>query len=130
MSKQHPIVAVTGSSGAGTSTVKRAFEHIFYRDGVTPAIIEGDSYHRYDRVAMREAVAEASKRGQNLSHFGPDSNLFGDLENLFKSYSETGTGKKRYYLHSEEEAIEHNERLATNLNPGEFTPWEDLPSET
>ena len=130
MSKQHPIVAVTGSSGAGTSTVKRAFEHIFYRDGVTPAIIEGDSYHRYDRAAMREAVAEASKRGENLSHFGPDSNLFGELENLFKSYSETGTGKKRYYLHSEEEAIEHNERLATNLNPGQFTPWEDLPSET
>ncbi|MCW8907809.1 MAG: phosphoribulokinase, partial [Sedimenticola sp.] len=57
MSKQHPIVAVTGSSGAGTSTVKRAFEHIFYRDGVTPAIIEGDSFHRYDRAAMREAVA-------------------------------------------------------------------------
>ncbi len=130
MSKQHPIVAVTGSSGAGTSTVKRAFEHIFYRDGVTPAIIEGDSFHRYDRVAMREAVAEASKKGNNLSHFGPDSNLFGELENLFKAYSENGTGKKRYYLHSEEEAIEHNDRLGTKLAPGQFTPWEDIPGET
>ena len=130
MSKQHPIVAVTGSSGAGTSTVKRAFEHIFYRDGVTPAIIEGDSFHRYDRAAMREAVAEASKSGGNLSHFGPDSNLFGELENLFKAYSENGNGKKRYYLHSEEEAIEHNGRLGTQLGPGQFTPWEDIPSET
>ena len=130
MSKQHPIVAVTGSSGAGTSTVKRAFEHIFYRDGVTPAIIEGDSFHRYDRAAMREAVAEASQRGENLSHFGPASNLFGELESLFKCYSESGTGKKRYYLHSEEEAIEHNDRLSTNLGPGQFTPWEDIPDDT
>jgi len=130
MSKQHPIVAVTGSSGAGTSTVKRAFEHIFYRDGVTPAIIEGDSFHRYDRIAMREAVAEASKHGENLSHFGPASNLFGELEKLFKTYGEHGNGKKRYYLHSEEEAAEHNARLATALEPGQFTPWEDIPGET
>ncbi|PLX62638.1 phosphoribulokinase [Sedimenticola selenatireducens] len=130
MSKQHPIVAVTGSSGAGTSTVKRAFEHIFYRDGVTPAIIEGDSFHRYDRVAMREAVAEASKHGENLSHFGPDSNLFGELEKLFRSYGDHGNGKKRYYLHSEEEAAEHNARLGTALEPGQFTPWEDIPGET
>ena len=42
MSKKHPIVAVTGSSGAGTSTVKRAFEHIFFRDGIKPAVIEGE----------------------------------------------------------------------------------------
>lgn len=130
MSKQHPIVAVTGSSGAGTSTVKRAFEHIFYRDGVTPAIIEGDSFHRYDRVAMREAVAEASRSGENLSHFGPASNLFGELERLFQSYGESGQGKRRYYLHSEEEAIEHNARLGTELSPGQFTPWEELPAET
>jgi phosphoribulokinase len=130
MSKQHPIVAVTGSSGAGTSTVKRAFEHIFYRDGVTAGIIEGDSLHRYDRVAMRQAVAEASKSGENLSHFGPAGNLFGEIEQLFSSYGASGRGKRRYYLHSEEEAMAHNDRLSTQLNPGEFTPWEDLPSDT
>ncbi len=54
MSSLHPIVAVTGSSGAGTSTVKRAFEHIFAREGITPAVVEGDSYHRYERMAMKE----------------------------------------------------------------------------
>ena len=53
MSKKHPVVAVTGSSGAGTTTVKRAFEHIFFRDGIKPAVIEGDSFHRYSRVEMR-----------------------------------------------------------------------------
>ncbi|MCP5008369.1 MAG: phosphoribulokinase, partial [Aestuariibacter sp.] len=104
MSKQHPIVAVTGSSGAGTSTVKRAFEHIFYRDGVTAGIIEGDSLHRYDRQAMREAVTEASSRGESLSHFGSSGNLFDELEQLFRSYASHGQAKRRYYLHSEEEA--------------------------
>ena len=59
MSKRHPVVAVTGSSGAGTSTVKRAFEHIFKREGITPAVVEGDSYHRYERVPMKEAMAAA-----------------------------------------------------------------------
>ena len=70
MSKKHPIVAVTGSSGAGTTTVKRAFEHIFFREGVTPVIIEGDSYHRYDRAAMREQVKQAEEQGRHFSHFG------------------------------------------------------------
>ncbi len=125
MSKKHPIVVVTGSSGAGTSTVKRAFEHIFLRDGVTPAVIEGDSFHRYNRVEMRVKVEE-----NNLSHFGPEANIFDKLEELFKQYSQSGTGKKRYYLHSEEEATEHNERLGTSLKPGEFTPWEDIPAGT
>jgi len=38
MSKRHPVVAVTGSSGAGTSTVKRAFEHIFAKQMQTRLI--------------------------------------------------------------------------------------------
>jgi phosphoribulokinase len=126
MSKKHPVVAVTGSSGAGTTTVKRAFEHIFYRDNVTPVVVEGDSFHRYDRMAMREAVAKAHEEGKDLSHFGPEANLFDKLEEMFRVYGETGGGKKRYYLHSEEEAIEHNARLGTDLGPGQFTPWEDM----
>ena len=125
MSKKHPIVVVTGSSGAGTSTVKRAFEHIFLRDGVTPAVIEGDSFHRYNRTDMRFQVSE-----NNLSHFGPQANIFDKLEALFKQYSQSGSGDKRYYLHSEEEAEEHNERLGTQLKPGEFTPWEPIPENT
>lgn len=127
MSKMHPVVAVTGSSGAGTTTVKRAFEHIFYRDKVSAVVVEGDSFHRYDRVSMREAVAKSSAEGKNLSHFGPEANLFDKVEELFRVYGESGTGQKRYYLHSEEEAVEHNARLGTQLKPGEFTPWEDIP---
>jgi len=64
MSKRHPVVAVTGSSGAGTSTVKRAFEHIFAREDIVPAVVEGDSYHRFDRMPMKKAMAEALSKGE------------------------------------------------------------------
>ncbi|MGA7982432.1 MAG: phosphoribulokinase [Chromatiaceae bacterium] len=130
MSKKHPIVAVTGSSGAGTTTVKRAFEHIFFRDGIKAAIIEGDSFHRYDRAEMKVEMAKSHEENRNLSHFGPEANRFDMLEELFRSYGETGTGKKRYYIHSEEEAAEHNARLGTDLEPGQFTPQEDIPEGT
>jgi len=131
MSKKHPIVAVTGSSGAGTTTVKRAFEQIFRREKINPAIIEGDSFHSLDRMAFREAVKKAEAEGnKNFSHFGPEANHFDKLADLFKSYGQTGTGKRRYYLHSDEEAAEHNARLGTNLKAGEFTPWEDIPEGT
>ena len=130
MSKKHPIVAVTGSSGAGTTTVKRAFEHIFHRDKISAAVIEGDSFHRYDRAAMKAEMAAAAQRGESLSHFGPVANRFDLLEDLFREYGETGSGKKRYYIHSDEEARELNARLDTTLNPGQFTPWEDLPAGT
>jgi phosphoribulokinase len=130
MSKKHPIVAVTGSSGAGTTTVKRAFEHIFYRDGFNAAVIEGDSFHRYDRAEMKAEMAQAAEEHRNLSHFGPEANRFDVLAELFQTYGETGGGKKRYYIHSEEEAEQLNARLGTNLNPGQFTPWEDVPEGT
>lgn len=126
MSKRHPVVAVTGSSGAGTSTVKRAFEHIFKREGIHPVVVEGDSYHRYERGPMKQAMADAQARGENFSHFGPEANLFPKLEELFRVYGETGGGEKRYYLHSVEEAAQHNARLGTNLEPGQFTPWEPV----
>jgi phosphoribulokinase len=122
MSHKHPIVAVTGSSGAGTSTVKHAFEAIFIRENITPVIIEGDSFHRYDRAEMKEAMAQAEAEGNNnFSHFGPEANVFDKLEELFKTYGETGGGQKRLYLHSEEEAEPYE-----GLNPGQFTPWEDI----
>ncbi len=124
MSKKHPVVVVTGSSGAGTTTVKRAFEHIFSREGISAAIVEGDSFHRYDRVEMREKMAEG------MSHFGPEANRFDKIAELFRVYGETGGGEKRYYLHSAEEAEEHNERLGCDKKPGEFTPWEDIPAGT
>jgi len=125
MSKKHPIVAVTGSSGAGTTTVKRAFEHIFRREGINPLVVEGDSFHRYDRAAMKEAMKKAEEEGNtHFSHFGPEANLFEELEATFKAYGETGACKRRYYLHSEEEAAPYGQK------PGEFTPWEEIPPGT
>ena len=92
MSNKHPIIAVTGSSGAGTTTVKVAFEHIFLREGVNPVVIEGDSYHKHDRAAMKVAMQEAEKAGNHsFSHFGPEANVFDKLEETFRSYGETGS---------------------------------------
>jgi phosphoribulokinase len=130
MSAKHPVIAVTGSSGAGTTTVKNAFEHIFRREKINPLVIEGDSYHRYDRAAMKEAIAEFAKKGKQLSHFGPEANHFDTLAETFASYGKTGTCKRRYYLHSDEEAAEHNIRLNSTLTPGQFTPWEDIKDKT
>ncbi len=120
MSRKHPVVAVTGSSGAGTSTVKSAMEHIFRREGLKAQVVEGDSFHRYDRVAMKEAVAKAQAEGRTLSHFGDEGNVFDKLEELFRTYGETGLGQIRRYLHNEEEAKPYGQQ------PGEFTPWEEI----
>jgi len=125
MSERHPIIAITGSSGAGTSTVTRTFSNIFRRENVKAAIIEGDSFHRYDRTAMKEQLAKADAAGnKHLSHFGPENNLFDELEGLFKSYSETGGGKKRLYLHNQDEAVPYGQE------PGTFTPWEEIEKDT
>ena len=125
MSVKHPVLAVTGSSGAGTSTVKTSFEHIFHRENVRAAVVEGDSFHKYGREEMKQAIAEAEGRGERtVSHFGPRANLFGELEALFRTYGDSGTGKRRYYVHNEQEAA----RLGHP--PGTFTPWEELPENT
>jgi len=124
MSRKHPIIAVTGSSGAGTSTVKNALEHIFRRVGARAAFIEGDSFHRYDRVTMKEQLARAKETGDNLSHFGPEGNLFEKQLELFQSYGRSGTGLRRCYVHNEEEAVRHESE------PGTFTEWEPIPPDT
>jgi len=124
MSTKHPVIAVTGSSGAGTTTVKNAFTHIFQREKVLAAVVEGDSYHRYDRAGMRSALKKANEDGSQLSHFGPEGNVFEEIEKLFKTYGQTGNGNRRFYLHSEEEADPYGQK------PGEFTPWEELPQGT
>jgi phosphoribulokinase len=125
MSERHPIIAITGSSGAGTSSVTRTFENIFRREKVSAAVIEGDSFHRHDRKEMRARQAQAEAAGnQNFSHFGPENNLFAELEQLFRSYSECGRGRRRRYLHDPAEAAPYQQE------PGTFTAWEDLPAET
>ncbi len=120
MSVAHPIIAVTGSSGAGTSTVKHAFEDIFRRGGIKPVVVEGDSFHKYDRVGMRAAVAKAEEEGEVLTHFGPEGNCLDGLERLFQNYSETGKGERRFYIHSDAEGIPFNQPAGT------FTPWEEI----
>jgi len=120
MSVSHPIIAVTGSSGAGTSTVKHAFEDIFRRSGIKPVVVEGDSFHRFDRMEMRAAVAKQEELGNTLTHFGPEANRLDMLEKLFQTYSETGKGEKRLYIHDDNEGKIHNQEAGT------FTPWEEI----
>ena len=125
MSAKHPIIAITGSSGAGTTSVMRTFEQIFRREDVNAAFIEGDSFHRYDRSEMKAKMAEALAAGnRHFSHFGAEANLFAELEELFRTYGETGRGKRRKYLHDEGEAAPYKQP------PGTFTAWEDLPEGT
>ncbi len=125
MSVKHPIIAITGSSGAGTSSVTRTFETIFRRENVKAAVIEGDSFHRYDRKEMRARQADAEAAGnKHFSHFGAENNLFPELENLFRDYSETGTGQRRKYLHDPVEAAPYKQ------DPGTFTAWEPVPEGT
>jgi phosphoribulokinase len=125
MSARHPIIAITGSSGAGTTLVMRTFEQIFRREKVNAVLLEGDSFHRYDRAEMKAKMADASARGDHsFSHFGPEANLFEELEELFRQYGENGGGRVRKYLHDEEEAEPYGQP------PGTFTPWEDLPADT
>ena len=91
MSTKHPVIAVTGSSGAGTTTVKNAFEHIFFRENIKPLVLEGDSFHCYDRAAMKDAIAEFAKQGKQLSHFGPEANHFDLIAETFKNTLKPGT---------------------------------------
>ncbi len=125
MSTQHPVIAVTGSSGAGTTTVMTSFVNIFRREGVNAQMVEGDAFHLYDRKAMRATMKAAEEKGnRHFSHFGPEANLFRELEALFRDYGTTGSGKFRRYLHDEREAAPYAQE------PGTFTPWENVPAGT
>lgn len=124
MSRKHPIIAVTGSSGAGTTGVKIAFEQVFRKESINAAFIEGDSFHRYDRTEMDRAIAAARASGGALTHFGPEGNLFDELDALFRGYSAHGTGRRRFYIHDEEIAAR------SGYPAGSITPWEPLPHPT
>ena len=118
MSVKHPIISVTGSSGAGTSTVTQTFSRIFNREKIKATIVEGDAFHRYNRSEMKVAMQEAADNGDNnFSHFGPKANLFDEIENTFRHYSESGITRSRYYIHNDEEGKLHNAKS------GDFTDW-------
>jgi phosphoribulokinase len=125
MSERHPVIAITGSSGAGTTSVMRTFQEIFRREGVKAAFVEGDAFHRYDRAEMKSRMAEELARGnEHFSHFGPENNLFEELEALFRDYGAGGRGRTRKYLHNAEEAAPYG------LQPGTFTAWQDIEADT
>ncbi|MEE9388675.1 MAG: phosphoribulokinase [Paracoccaceae bacterium] len=118
MSKKHPIISVTGSSGAGTSTVKTTFDQIFRRENIKVVSIEGDAFHRYNRVDMKAELKKRQDAGDNsFSHFSYDANELGELERVFREYGETGAGKTRIYVHSDAEAAE------VGVPSGDFTDW-------
>ena len=124
MSIKYPIISVTGSSGAGTSSVKDTFEQIFWREKVNAAFIDGDAFHKFDRADMKRVMAEEAERGNNhFSHFGPEANLFEELESIFRQFDETGTSRTRHYVHDEIEADWHG------TPPGTFTDWQELPED-
>lgn len=124
MSVRHPVIAVTGSSGAGTSTVEEAFGHIFRTQNIRPCLIQGDSFHRYNRAEMQEKIEQARQLNTNFSHFGVEANLLERLEALFAQYGRDGTGLFRHYLHDRAAAEAHD------LPDGTFTPWASIPSGT
>jgi phosphoribulokinase len=125
MSAKYPIISVTGSSGAGTTSVKTTFERIFEREKITASCIEGDAFHRYNRADMKSVMQEEGEKGNNhFSHFGPEANRLEDLENVFHQFSETGTAQIRNYIHDEFEAETHG------TPPGDFTEWREIPEDT
>jgi len=125
MSSKHPILSITGSSGAGTTTVKETFQQIFTRENIDACFIEGDAFHRFNRMEMKQAMAAAEESGnRHFSHFGPKANLFEELESVFRQYSETGTGRTRHYVHDDAEAE------CYGVPPGTFTGWEEFPEGT
>ena len=118
MSNKHPIISVTGSSGAGTSTVKATFDQIFRREKIKAVSIEGDAFHRYNRADMKAELDKRLAAGDHsFSHFSLDANELSELERVFREYGETGAGETRYYVHSDAEAA----KLGTPS--GEFTDW-------
>ena len=121
MSQIHPVIAITGSSGAGTTTVMKSFAHIFRRDGINAQVIEGDSFHRFDRKEMRERVRKADAgEGPRISHFGPESNLLAELADTFAEYGRSGRGRVRRYIHDADEA------RSLGGEPGTFTDWQPM----
>lgn len=124
MSVKHPIIAITGSSGAGTTTTTNAIRHIFHNLEISSAMVSGDSFHRYTRPEMEVEIRKAQELGKHISYFGSKANDFSALEALFKEYAKSGSGKHRQYLHTFDEAVPFNQM------PGTFTPWQDLPADT
>lgn len=120
MSKKYPVIAITGSSGAGTTSVMNSFNHIFRREGIIAQAIEGDSMHRYERNEMDAELKKHNQTpGSNFSHFSPKANLLKELAETFETFGKTGHCKVRKYIHTDEEGRPYGQPAGT------MTPWQD-----
>jgi len=119
MSQKHPVIAITGSSGAGTSSVKTAFEQLFEHCGIKPMLVDGDGFHRYARTEMAKLTAKADRNNEHFSLFGMQANLLQELERLLRQYGEHGVGSIRHYVHDEAQAQQYQQQ------PGTFTDWQE-----
>ncbi len=125
MTLQHPIISVTGSSGAGTTSVRNVFEQIFRRERINAAFIEGDAFHRYDREGMRVKMRDEALSGNHhFGHFGPEANLLEELRDTFSEYARSGGGRTRHYVHDAREEKLYGAPVGT------FTDWKQLPAGT
>ena len=125
MSREYPIIAVTGSSGAGTTTVRRTFERMFSREDVHAAFVDGDAFHRYTKEELTRIFREEPERTDELSHFAVEANLLDRLEALFQEYGEHGSGTYRHYIHAEDKRM-----IEAGYKVGTFTEWQALPCGT
>ena len=124
MSVKNPIIAITGSSGSGSYRVGTVFSHIAWREKIQPLVVDGSAFHSYDRDEMRRAVEASAKRGKHLSHFSPEGNRLDLLADFLKAFAETGGGRYREYLHTQNEAREAGGKV------GGFTDWKQVPEGT
>lgn len=120
MSSKHPIIAITGSAGSGTTTVQKAFANIFRREQVNAEFVNGSSFRRYTHSEVAVAFRQAAENGKPISHFGPEANLFDRLEGLFKEYARHGRGLNRQYIETPEQAEQYG------IPEGTYTPWEEI----
>lgn len=118
---RHPIVAVTGSCGAGLSTVRHAFKTVVRRLGLNAVMVHGDAFRRYTEGQFATLLEDAHASGRHLSWFGPECNHFAELEALFRGYARSGGGMLREYAHNEKHAAK------LGIPVGEFSDWKPLP---
>ncbi|MDH5483966.1 MAG: phosphoribulokinase [Gammaproteobacteria bacterium] len=119
MSVKHPIVAIAGASGAGTTAVQQAFREIFFRQGINAAFVEGDSFFKYELPEMCKLMDKYARTDKPVSCYGPELNDFSALENLFREYSTQGTGRIRHLVTEEKASL-------FDTPVGHFTPWENI----
>lgn len=119
MSARHPIIALTGSSGAGTTSTGRTLKTILEAAGVNTVMVEGDSFHRFTRDEM-SAIAAQGRFG-SANHFSLEANHIDKLEALFIQYGLQGQGRFRRYVHNEDEDL-----IDAGYQPGTFTAWDPI----